>query len=173
MSRSLSYAVVAAEDQTFPEHFGFDLKSIRQALDAHDDGERLRGASTITQQVAKNVFLWSGRSFVRKGLEAYFTVLLEVFLPKDRILEIYLNVAEFGPGIYGVEAAAGTYFAKRAARVTDAEAALLAAVLPAPQSSSVLRPSGYLRERQRWILTQMRRLERDGSLASLDMAARR
>jgi monofunctional biosynthetic peptidoglycan transglycosylase len=173
MSASLPYAVVAAEDQKFPQHFGFDVESIREAIDAHGDGEELRGASTITQQVAKNLFLWSGRSFVRKGLEAYFTVLLEIFLPKDRILEIYLNVAEFGPGIYGVEAAGDVYFAKAAARISDAEAALLAAVLPAPKSSSVARPSGYLRERQRWILTQMRRLERDGSLASLEMAARR
>lgn len=173
ISASLPYAVVAAEDQKFPQHFGFDVESIREALDDHDDGEQLRGASTITQQVAKNLFLWSGRSFVRKGLEAYFTVLLEVLLPKDRILEIYLNVAEFGPGIYGVEAAGGIYFAKGAARISDAEAALLAAALPAPKSSSVSRPSGYLRERQRWILTQMRRLERDGTLASLEIAARR
>jgi monofunctional biosynthetic peptidoglycan transglycosylase len=173
ISASLPYAVVAAEDQKFPVHFGFDVESIRDALDAHGEGERLRGASTITQQVAKNLFLWSGRSFVRKGLEAYFTVLLEALLPKDRILEIYLNVAEFGPGIYGVGAAGDVYFAKAAARISDAEAALLAAVLPAPKSSSVSRPSGYVRERQRWILTQMRRLERDGSLMSLDMVARR
>lgn len=173
ISASLPYAVIAAEDQTFPDHFGFDLESIRDAIDAHGGGERLRGASTITQQVAKNLFLWSGRSFVRKGLEAYFTLLLELFLSKDRILEIYLNVAEFGPGIYGVEAAGDAYFAKAAARISDAEAALLAAVLPAPKSYSVGRPSGYLRERQRWILTQMRRLERDGSLASLEMAANR
>jgi monofunctional biosynthetic peptidoglycan transglycosylase len=173
MSASLPYAVVAAEDQKFPEHFGFDVESIREALDAHGDGEQLRGASTITQQVAKNLFLWSGRSFVRKVLEAYFTVLLEAFLPKDRILEIYLNVAEFGPGVYGVEAAGEAYFAETAARLSDAEAALLAAVLPAPKTSSVVRPSGYVRERQRWILAQMRRLERDGSLASLEIAARR
>jgi monofunctional biosynthetic peptidoglycan transglycosylase len=173
MSASLPYAVVAAEDQKFPQHFGFDVESIRDALDAHGDGEQLRGASTITQQVAKNLFLWSGRSFVRKGLEAYFTVLLEAFLPKDRILEIYLNVAEFGPGIYGVEAAGSAYFAKAADRISDTEAALLAAVLPAPKNYSVARPSSYVRERQRWILTQMRRLERDGSLASLEIAARR
>jgi monofunctional biosynthetic peptidoglycan transglycosylase len=173
MSASLPYAVVAAEDQKFPQHFGFDVESIRDALDSHVDGERLRGASTITQQVAKNLFLWSGRSFVRKGLEAYFTVLLEALLPKDRILEIYLNVAEFGAGIYGVEAAGEIYFAKPAARISDAEAALLAAALPAPKTSSVVQPSGYLRERQRWILTQMHRLERDGSLASLEMAGRR
>ena len=173
MSVSLPYAVIAAEDQKFPEHFGFDLESIRDAVDAYDDGEQLRGASTITQQVAKNLFLWSGRSFIRKGLEAYFTVLLEVFLPKDRILEIYLNVAEFGPGVYGVEAAGRAYFAKAAARISDAEAALLAAVLPAPKRSSISRPSQYLHERQRWILMQMHRLERDGALASLKMAARR
>jgi monofunctional biosynthetic peptidoglycan transglycosylase len=170
---SLPYAVIAAEDQKFPEHFGFDLESIRESLGAHGDGEPLRGASTITQQVAKNLFLWSGRSFVRKGLEAYFTVLLEVFLTKDRILEIYLNVAEFGPGIYGVEAAGDIYFAKSAARVSDAEAALLAATLPAPKTLSAARPSAYVRERQQWILTQMRRLEREGALASLEMAAGR
>ena len=173
ISVNLPYAVIAAEDQKFPEHFGFDLESIRGAVDAYGDGERLRGASTITQQVAKNLFLWSGRSFVRKGLEAYFTLLLEVLLPKDRILEIYLNIAEFGPGIYGVEAAGRAYFAKAAARISDAEAALLAAALPAPKKSSISRPSQYLRERQRWILTQMHRLERDGALASLDMVARR
>lgn len=173
ISPSLAYAVIAAEDQKFPEHFGFDIESIRDAIDERNDGERLRGASTITQQVAKNLFLWSGRSFLRKALEAYFTLLLEVFLPKDRILEIYLNVAELGPGIYGVGAASDVYFAKTAARISDAEAALLAAVLPAPKSSAVLRPSQYLRERQRWILTQMRRLERDGALVSLDIAERR
>ena len=173
MSASLPYAVIAAEDQKFPEHFGFDLESIRDALDESGDGEGLRGASTISQQVAKNLFLWSGRSFVRKGLEAYFTVLLEVLLPKDRIIEIYLNVAEFGPGVYGVEAAGDTYFAKGAARISDAEAALLAAALPTPKRSSVLQPSPYLLERQRWILMQMSRLERDGSLASLDIAATR
>jgi len=173
MSASLAYAVIAAEDQKFPEHFGFDLESIRDALDERGDGEGLRGASTITQQVAKNLFLWSGRSFVRKGLEAYFTLLLEVFLPKNRIIEIYLNVAEFGPGVYGVEAAGDAYFAKAAARISDAEAALLAAALPAPKRSSVSQPSPYLRERQRWILVQMYRLERDGSLASLDIAAPR
>lgn len=173
ISASLPYAVVAAEDQKFPEHFGFDLDSIRDAVDEYGDGDGLRGASTITQQVAKNLFLWSGRSFVRKGLEAYFTLLLEVFLPKDRILEIYLNVAEFGPGIYGVEAAGDAYFGKAAARVSDAEAALLAAALPQPRKSSISQPSEYLRERQRWILTQMYRLERDGALASLEMAAAR
>jgi monofunctional biosynthetic peptidoglycan transglycosylase len=167
MSASLAYAVIAAEDQKFPSHFGFDLDSIRDALDTNSDGGRLRGASTITQQVAKNLFLWPGRSFVRKGLEAYFTVLLELALPKERILEIYLNIAEFGPGVYGAGAASAAYFAKPPQGIADAEAALLAAVLPNPKNFSVDRPSGYLRERQRWILTQMQRLRRDGALAAM------
>jgi monofunctional biosynthetic peptidoglycan transglycosylase len=173
MSSSLAYAVIAAEDQKFPQHFGFDLDSIRDALDESDPGQPLRGASTITQQVAKNIFLWPGRSFVRKGLEAYFTLLLEAALTKDRILEIYLNIAEFGPGIYGIGAASGFYFRKEAAHVSDAEAALLAAVLPAPKTSSVARPSPYLRDRQRWILTQMNRLRRDGTLTALEIATPR
>ena len=167
ISSSLAYAVVAAEDQKFPEHFGFDVGSIRAALDARSEGDRLRGASTITQQVAKNLFLWSGRSFVRKGLEAYFALALEIVLPKRRILEIYLNVAEFGPGVYGVGAASDAYFGKPAREVSDSEAALLAAVLPNPKNSSVARPSDYLRERQRWIVNQMQRLRRDGALAGV------
>lgn len=167
MSASLAYAAIASEDQKFADHFGFDLDSIRDALDESTDGGRLRGASTITQQVAKNLFLWSGRSFVRKGLEAYFTVLLELALPKRRILEIYLNIAEFGPGVYGVGAASGMYFSKTPQAVSDAEAALLAAVLPNPRNLSVERPSDYVRERQGWILNQMQRLRRDGALAAM------
>ncbi|HZW58818.1 MAG TPA: monofunctional biosynthetic peptidoglycan transglycosylase [Woeseiaceae bacterium] len=164
----LPLAVVAAEDQKFGTHFGFDLESIRQSVADFSDGESLRGASTITQQLAKNLFLWPGRSFVRKGLEAWFTVVLESCLPKRRILELYLNVVEFGPGIYGAAAASRHYFGREPGRLNAAQAALLAAVLPNPARLDAARPSRYLRERQRWILAQMARLERDGWLATID-----
>lgn len=165
---SLALAVVASEDQKFPSHFGFDLESIRDSLEASGDGRPIRGASTITQQVAKNLFLWPGRSYLRKGLEAYLTVLLEAVVPKRRILEIYLNVAEFGPGTYGAAAASERFFAEAPDRLDDAEAALLAAVLPNPKVLSVAQPTDYVRDRQRWILGQMRRLRRDAALGALD-----
>lgn len=148
-------AVVAAEDQMFPEHFGFDLESISDALDKHSKGRRLRGASTISQQVAKNLFLWSGRSIVRKGLEAYFTVLIELIWPKRRILEVYLNIAEFGDGIYGVAAAGEAFLKKTPSKLTPSDAALLAAVLPNPVRLKAGRPSGYVNSRRLWILGQM------------------
>ena len=151
-------AVMAAEDQNFPNHHGFDLESLQKAIDAHERGKRLRGASTISQQVAKNVFLWSGRSFVRKGLEAYFTVLIEAMWPKRRILEVYLNVAEMGGGVFGVEAASQKYFRKPASRLTASEAALLAAILPNPIRLRADRPSAYVQERRAWILQQMEQL---------------
>ena len=151
-------AVVAAEDQKFVEHRGFDMDSIASALEEHERGERLRGASTISQQVAKNLFLWSGRSFVRKGIEAWFTTLIELFWTKRRIVEVYLNVAEFGDLTFGVEAASQRYFGKPAARLTAAEAALLAAVLPNPHRLRVERPSAYVRSRQAWIQRQMDQL---------------
>ena len=151
-------AVIASEDQQFPYHAGFDFQSIHSAVEAHERGRRLRGASTISQQVAKNLFLWNGRSLFRKGLEAWFTVLLEICWPKERILEVYLNIAEFGRGIYGVEAAARAYFHKPAARLTSGEAALLAAVLPNPQLLRAERPSRYVESRREWILGQMREL---------------
>jgi monofunctional biosynthetic peptidoglycan transglycosylase len=154
-------AVVASEDQLFANHFGFDLQSIRRSIEDHADGASLRGASTITQQVAKNLYLWSGRSFLRKGIEAYFTVLIETTLSKKRILEIYLNVAEFGPGIYGVGAASDAYFGKTPSELTNAEAALLAAALPNPKQLQVAKPSPYVLERQSWILQQMQRLQRE------------
>jgi monofunctional biosynthetic peptidoglycan transglycosylase len=169
LSPSLAYAVIAAEDQKFPEHFGFDFASIRESIDSSGADRPLRGASTITQQVAKNLFLWPERSFVRKGLEAYFAALIELAWTKGRILEVYLNVAELGPGIYGVGAASAAYFAKEPQQVSDAEAALLAAVLPNPKLASVTQPTPYLRERQRWITGQMQRLKRDGALAALQM----
>ena len=153
-------AVIAAEDQLFPVHWGFDLKSIDDSIRAHRDGKRkrLRGASTITQQVAKNLFLWKGKSFVRKGLEAYFTVLLEALWPKQRIIEVYLNLAEFGRGVYGVEAASRYYFGASARWLSEDRAALLAAVLPNPRRFKVNAPSNYVSQRQSWILTQMRGL---------------
>jgi len=153
-------AVIASEDQRFFLHHGFDVGAIENALAARAAGGRLRGASTITQQVAKNLFLWSGRSFVRKSLEAWFTVLLEATWPKRRILEMYLNIAEFGPGIYGVPAAAHRFFSKVPSALSAGEAALLAAVLPNPHVYRVDRPSGYVIERQRWILEQMRHIDR-------------
>lgn len=162
-----SLAVVAAEDQKFADHFGFDVQSIVDSIEDFESGKSLRGASTISQQVAKNLFLWSGRSFVRKGLEAYFTLLIEFCLPKKRILEIYLNVAEFGPGIYGMPAASRHYFNKDPLRMSSSEAALLAAVLPNPRTLQVDRPSRYVRERQRWIRAQMDRLRREQWIVSL------
>jgi monofunctional biosynthetic peptidoglycan transglycosylase len=148
-------AVVAAEDQMFPEHFGFDLESISDALEKHSRGKRLRGASTISQQVAKNLFLWSGRSLVRKGFEAYFTVLMELIWPKRRILEVYLNIVEFGDGIYGVAAAGEAFFKKPPSKLSSSDAALLAAVLPNPVRLRADRPSSYVNSRRLWILDQM------------------
>ncbi len=158
ISPNAALAVIAEEDQDFPFHAGFDLRSIREAVRASERGKRLRGASTISQQVAKNLFLWPGRSFVRKGLEAWFTVLLETCWPKERILEVYLNIAEFGPGVYGVEAAARKFFHEPAARLTPEQAALLATVLPNPHLLHVDRPSRYVLGRRDWVLDQMRRL---------------
>ncbi len=157
-------AMVAAEDQKFPFHHGFDLDSIHRAIDDADDGARLRGASTISQQTAKNLFLWNGRSFVRKGLEAWFTVLIEWTWPKQRILEVYLNIAEFGNGIYGVGAASEAYFHTTPARLGAAQAARLAAVLPSPRRLHADRPSAYVLRRADWIARQMRQLGGPGYL---------
>jgi monofunctional biosynthetic peptidoglycan transglycosylase len=158
ISRQLPLAVVAGEDQRFPYHHGFDFDAIQSALDAHDDGKRLRGASTISQQTAKNLFLWNGRSFVRKGLEAYFTALIELTWPKQRILEVYVNIAEFGNGIYGAGAASSAFFHVPPARLTAAQAARLAAVLPNPRRLHADRPSAYVLRRTQWIQQQMRQL---------------
>jgi monofunctional biosynthetic peptidoglycan transglycosylase len=149
-------------------HMGFDVGSIRDSVGEYSKGESLRGASTITQQVAKNLYLWPGRSFLRKGIEAYFAALLEAMLSKRRILEIYLNIAEFGPGIYGVGAASGSYFGKMPSALEDTEAALLAAVLPSPRRLRVERPSSYLRERQLWIIENMERLRREQWILTLE-----
>ena len=168
LGSAAALAVIAAEDQRFGNHFGLDMDSIRDSIESAQDGGRMRGASTISQQVAKNLYLWPGRNLVRKGLEAYFTLLLEAGLSKRRILEIYLNIAEFGPGIYGVAAASRYYFGKPPSRLYDAEAALLAAVLPSPRRFRVDEPSDYVRERQSWILGQMQRLRREGWIRTLD-----
>lgn len=151
-------AVIAAEDQNFRRHHGFDLGAVRAAVSAHQRGAALRGASTLSQQLAKNLFLWSGRSWLRKACEAWFTVLLETLLDKQRILELYLNVIEFGSGVYGVEAASQRYFGHSAATLSADEAAALAAVLPNPRVYSVTSPSSYVDGRRRWILNQMRQL---------------
>lgn len=168
ISPAMGAAVIAAEDQGFPQHYGFDWQAIQRAISHNERSARTRGASTLTQQTAKNVFLWSGRSWLRKGIEAYFTVLIEAFWSKRRILETYLNVVEFGDGIYGVEAAAQTYFSKPAARLNPEEAALLAAVLPNPHRYKVASPSAYVRERQQWILQQMSQLGGSSLVRALD-----
>jgi monofunctional glycosyltransferase len=158
ISPHAAMAVIASEDQQFPYHAGFDFNSIREAVRASEHGKRLRGASTISQQVAKNLFLWSGHSYVRKALEAYFTVLIETLWPKERILEVYLNIAQFGDGIYGVQAAAARFWHEPALRLSSAEAASLAAVLPNPLRLHADRPSRYVIARRDWILAQMRDL---------------
>jgi len=155
ISKQAALAVVAAEDQRFAKHLGFDFKQIDKALEDRERGRRVRGASTISQQVAKNLFLWPGQSWFRKGLEAAITVLIELVWPKQRILEVYLNVAEFGRGTWGVQAASQRFFRKDAARLTRPEAALLAAVLPSPKRYRADNPGPYVRKRQAWIERQM------------------
>ncbi|MDX6020600.1 monofunctional biosynthetic peptidoglycan transglycosylase [Scandinavium sp. V105_16] len=163
MTPWMGLAVIAAEDQKFPEHWGFDVSAIEKALAHNERNERrIRGASTLSQQTAKNLFLWDGRSWLRKGLEAGLTVGIETIWSKKRILTVYLNIAEFGDGIFGVEAAAQHYFHKPASKLTMSEAALLAAVLPNPIRYRADAPSGYVRSRQAWILRQMRQLGGEG-----------
>jgi monofunctional biosynthetic peptidoglycan transglycosylase len=155
ISQQLALAVVAAEDQRFPVHWGFDFGQIRKALDEAESGGRSRGASTISQQVAKNLFLWNGRSWVRKGAEAWFTLLIETLWSKQRILEVYLNIAEMGPGVYGAEAAAQTFFGKAAVGLSRAQSARIAAVLPNPKRMSAAQPGPYVLRRQGEIERQM------------------
>jgi monofunctional glycosyltransferase len=151
----LGRAAIAAEDQKFRQHRGFDFESIADAYEERRKRRRARGASTITQQTAKNLFLWQGGGYFRKGLEAWLTVWIELLWPKARILEVYLNIAEFGPGVYGAEAAARAYFGKSAAALTPEEAARLAAVLPSPRRWSAANPGPYVQQRTLWILGQM------------------
>jgi monofunctional glycosyltransferase len=155
ISPHLQLAVVCAEDQKFPQHKGFDIEAIEKALERNKKGKKLRGASTISQQTAKNVFLWEGRTWLRKGLEVYFTALIELIWGKERILEVYLNVIEMGDGIYGAESASQAYFKKEAVKLTRAEAALLASILPSPRKYSVTAPGTYMRKRQDWVMGQM------------------
>jgi monofunctional glycosyltransferase len=168
ISRNAALAVVAAEDQQFPGHHGFDFKQIDKALADRERGRRVRGASTISQQVAKNLFLWPGQNWFRKGLEAGLTVLIEFTWSKQRILEVYLNVAEFGRGTFGVQAASRRFFHKDASRLTRSDAALLAAVLPAPQRFRADAPSNYVRRRQAWIERQMASLGGPAYVQGLD-----
>lgn len=164
---AIRLAVVASEDQTFPTNHGFDIQAIRKAIKHNEQGGTLHGASTITQQTAKNLFLWPGGGYFRKALGAWFTVLVDVSWPKKRVLEMYLNIAQFGPHIFGVETAAERYFGKHASQLNSYEAALLAATLPDPDHFDPVHPSEYLLQRQQWILEQMQQLGSD-YLAGLD-----
>jgi monofunctional glycosyltransferase len=172
ISPPMRLAVVASEDQTFPYNDGFDWVAIEEALQHNRVSRYIRGASTITQQTAKNLYLWSGRSYFRKLLEAYFAVLLDTEWPKQRILEMYLNTAQFDSNVFGVGAAARHLFNKSPAQLGPDEAALLAAALPSPDRSDVVDPSDYLLRRQNWILDQMQQLG-SGYLNGIETAARR
>ncbi len=165
ISPQMALAVMAAEDQKFPEHWGFDVAAIEKAL-SHNERRptRIRGASTLSQQTAKNLFLWDGRSWLRKGLEAGLTSGIELVWTKRRILTVYLNIVEFGDGVFGVEEASQRFFNKPAKRLTASEAALLAAVLPNPHRFKANAPSGYVVQRQQWIMRQMRQLGGEGFL---------
>ena len=154
----LKMAVIAAEDQKFADHWGFDVGAIRAAFEHNERGGSLRGASTLSQQVAKNLFLWSGRSWVRKGLEVWFTGLIELLWPKQRILEVYLNSVEWGNGVFGAEAAARHHFGVGASYLSAAQASQLAAVLPNPREWNAGRPGPHVRQRSNWIRQQMRQL---------------
>lgn len=158
ISSNMIQAVVAAEDNLFMTHWGFDYKSIKKAREDQKKGRRVRGASTISMQVSKNVFLWHDQSWTRKGLEAGFTLLVEAFWTKKRIMEVYLNIAEFGPAIYGVEAASQHYFKKSSKKLTKAESALLASVLPSPLKRNAKAPTQYMRSYQQRVLRNMRNI---------------
>lgn len=161
-------AVIAAEDQVFPDHHGFDFKSIEKALKYNKKKPgRVRGASTISQQVAKNVFLWQGRSWIRKGLEVYFTFMVELLWSKERILEVYLNEAEMGKGIFGIEAASKHFFKKTASKLTKKEAAMIAASLPNPLRYTVKPLSPYVSRRYPWVMQQMSQLQTDPDIRSI------
>lgn len=159
MSKYMPVAVMASEDQRFMQHHGFDFDAISKAMKERSDGKRQRGASTISQQTAKNVFLWPAQSWVRKGLEAYFTVLIELIWNKERIMEVYLNSIEMGDGIYGAEAVAQMHFGRPASELTRANCALIAATLPNPLRFSSKEPSAYMLKRQTWIMRQMKHID--------------
>ena len=168
ISYNAKLAVIASEDQVFPDHSGFDWKNIKKAM-AYNKKKpnRIRGASTISQQVSKNVFLWQGRGWIRKGLEAYFTFMIELIWGKKRILEVYLNVIEMGKGIFGAEAAAQAYFNKPATALSRTEAAMIAACLPNPRRYTIKPLSGYITLRRQWVLQQMNNLEGDPDIREI------
>lgn len=168
ISKEAKLAVIASEDQLFPDHNGFDFRSIQKALSYNKRKPgRVRGASTISQQVAKNVFLWQGRSWVRKGLEVYFTFMIELIWGKKRILEVYLNEAEMGKGIYGIEAASRKYFKKSAAKLTRSEAAMIASCLPNPVRFTVKPMSGFVARKYPWVMRQMSNLQSDPDIRAI------
>jgi monofunctional biosynthetic peptidoglycan transglycosylase len=158
ISDNMKRAAVSAEDQKFLKHMGFDIKAIERAYASNGKGKKIKGGSTISQQTAKNVFLWPGRSYIRKGFEAYFTLLIEMLWSKERILEVYLNVIEMGDGIYGAEAASQTYFKKPCKELTRSQAALIAACFPNPLKWTPAHPTRYIRHKQRAIMQIMRRM---------------
>ena len=168
ISYNAKLAVIASEDQIFPDHNGFDWKNIKKAM-AYNKRKpnRIRGASTISQQVAKNVFLWQGRGWIRKGLEAYFTFMIELIWGKKRILEVYLNVIEMGRGIYGIEAASQVYFNKPAASLTRTEGAMVASCLPNPKNYTIKPLSNYVANKRLWVLQQMNNLESDPDIQDI------
>jgi monofunctional biosynthetic peptidoglycan transglycosylase len=174
MSTAAKLSVLAAEDQLFPDHNGFDIKGIKNALayNKKKKGKKIRGASTISQQVAKNVFLWQGRSWFRKGLEVYFTFLIELTWGKKRILEVYLNEAEMGKGTFGIEAAAKKYFNKKASKLTRTEAAKIASCLPNPVRYTVKPISPYVSRKYPWVLRQMNNLDGDPDIKAIVESAR-
>jgi monofunctional biosynthetic peptidoglycan transglycosylase len=161
-------AFIAAEDQLFPDHNGFDWKSINKAMEYNKKKpNRIKGASTISQQVAKNVFLWQGRSWIRKGLEVYFTFMIELLWGKNRIMEMYLNVSEMGSGIFGIEAASQNYFKKPAKKLTRAEAAMIASCMPNPKKFTVRPMSKYVATRYPWVMRQMAALQNDPDIQKI------
>lgn len=172
ISDDLKVAVIAGEDQKFASHWGFDFVAIQAALAHNERGGTVRGASTLSQQVAKNQFLWSGRSWLRKGLEVWFTALIELIWSKERILEVYLNSAEWDEGVFGAQAAARHHFGVDASKLSRQQASLLAAVLPNPRNWSASRPSTYVARRAGWIRQQMSQLGGDSYLEQLDGARR-
>ncbi|WP_226454562.1 monofunctional biosynthetic peptidoglycan transglycosylase [Pseudomonas sp. AF03-9] len=168
ISDELKVAVMAGEDQRFPQHWGFDFGAIQAALLHNERGGSIRGASTLSQQVSKNLFLWAGRSYLRKGLEAWFTGLIEVLWPKQRILEVYLNSVEWDEGVFGAEAAARHHFGVSAKALSRQQASYLAAVLPNPRVWSASHPTAYVARRAAWIRQQMGQLGGDGYLLELN-----
>lgn len=168
ISKEAKLAVIASEDQLFPDHNGFDFRSIQKAVSYNKRKPgRVHGASTISQQVAKNVFLWQGRSWIRKGLEVYFTFMIELIWGKKRILEVYLNEAEMGKGIYGIESASRKYFKKSAAKLTRKEAAMIASSLPNPIRFTVKPMSGFVARKYPWVLQQMSNLQSDPDIRAI------